>query len=240
MDNLKNSLAFGHDAINAVTVKTAVAVLAPPVTHIINLSLGTQRFPVKWKLGRVLLLLKSSEADKTCPSGFRPVTQLSLISKLAEKCVQVQLLTSMENTGQISQDLHAYWKYLSTTTVLTQAMDEILDAIDENKIAATMSIDQSVAFDCVEHVLLIRKLKLYHIGKDVIDWIISYLEYRSMYVSIDSANSDIIMVKQGVPQGTVLGPLLYLIYTNDFPISIEDDFCENLVRKDMEQLFGSH
>ena len=142
---LKNSLAFGHDEIDAVTVKLTAGILAPSIAHIINLSLGTNKFPARWKIGRVIPLLKSNELVKTNPSSYRPVTQLSLVSKLTEKCAQVQILDHLERTNQLSRDHHAYRTLLSTTTALTQVTDTIVDAIDSNEIASSMCIDQSAA-----------------------------------------------------------------------------------------------
>ena len=130
MEKLKSSSAFGHNGIDAITIKSAAAILAPPVTHIVNLSLGAGIFPANWKLGRVVPVLKSRDLDKTNLSAYRPISQLSLISKLAEKCVQVQLLNHLEETGQLSSNHHAYRTSLSTTTALLQATDRITEAID--------------------------------------------------------------------------------------------------------------
>ena len=98
---------------------------------------------------------------------------------------------------------------MGTTTAMVQIMDTIMDAVDNNEIAATMNIDQSAAFNCVQHNLLIDKLRHYHLDEDCIKWFESYLSFRSAYVSIGSAVSNMIPLKYSVPQGSVLGPLCY-------------------------------
>ena len=225
--NLKNSQAFGRDEIDAASVKMAGKFLIQPIMHIINSSLDKAVFPQKWKLSRIIPLLKSTDADKTKPSSFRPVSNLPLLSKLTERTVQLQLLDHMEQRNLICSDNHAYRRRTSTTTALMQIADLIATGAEENKITASMSIDQSAAFDSVEHEILMEKLTYYGLSVETLQWIQSYLENRSGYVVVGSAKSIIQSIKQGVPQGSVLGPLLYLIYVNEFPTITKDDICRN-------------
>ena len=116
--NLKDSHAFGIDRLDAATMKMAKLILAAPIAYVINLSLQTRTFPQRWKLSRVLPLLKSKDSESLSPAGYRPVSQLPVISKLAERTVQLQLLEYLESSGLISQDHHAYRQLTSTTTAL--------------------------------------------------------------------------------------------------------------------------
>ena len=146
-------------------------------------------FLAKWKLAQIILLLKSMDMDKMMHKSFSPVRQLAVISKLAERTVQTQLLEFLERMEQLSPDHHAYWKNLSTITALIEMMDMNAKAADENKIAANMSIDQSATFDCVKHNILLRKLNYYSMDDTVLRWIQSYLGHRSGYVAIGTAIS---------------------------------------------------
>ena len=118
-------------------------------------------------------------------------------------------------------------------------MEAIATATDQNLVSSTMSLDQTSSFDCVEHRLLLSKLQYYHLDETVISWLRSYLADRSTFVAVGSAKSSIRKVRYGVPQGSVLGPLLFLIYTNEFSLCIEDDLCINPCHDDGRTLFGS-
>ena len=168
------------------------------------------------------------------------MSQLPLVSKLAERVVQIQLLNFLEETKQLAANQHGYRKYTNTTTTLLQIMDIIATGTDANEITASMCVDQTAAFDCVEHDLLLEKLEYYNLSRSLKNWIKSYLEYRSSFVSIGSAESVIKPLKYGVLQGSVLGPLLYLIYVNEFPAATKDDNCGDLSHMDNTQLFGKH
>ena len=219
-------------------MKIARLTLAAPISYVINLSLETRTFPQRWKLARILPLLKSTESDSLSPAGYRPVSQLPVVSKLAERTVQLQLLEFMESSGQISRDHHAYRRHTSTTTALLKMCEIIAQGTDDNSIVATMNVDQTAAFDSVEHNILLQKFKFYNIGVETIDWIRSYLHCRSSFVAVGSARSRIYNNTHGVPQGSCLGPLLYLIYVNEFSLVVQEDNCTELAHNDRSTLFG--
>ena len=151
ISKIKSSHAFRRDKVDTAVVKLAAPILVPIITHIVNLSLGTLSFPVKWKLSRIIPLL--------------------LVSKLTERVVQLQILNFLEVTNQLSANHHAYRDRHSTLTMLIQLMDTIASATDMNRITASMSLDLSAAFDCIVHETLIMKLEYYGIDGDTIKWI---------------------------------------------------------------------
>ena len=235
---IKNSHAFGRDTIDGATIKLVAPIIAPVFKHVINLSLGSSRFPQKWKLSRILPFQKSSDCNRLLTSSFRPVSQLPLLSKLTERVVQKQLLTYLEVSGQLATNQHAYRDKCSTLTALLQLMDHIATGMDMNLITASMGIDQTAAFDCVDHRILMDKIGFYGLDQNTVRWIKSYLSNRSSYIVVGSTHSRIISTPYGVPQGSVLGQLMYLLYINKFPAIIEDDFCLNQVHTDSNRLFG--
>ena len=181
---LKNSETYGHKGCDPIFVKFGEKHLVGPITYVINLSIETGIFLGQWKLACVIPLLKSTDVYKSLPGSFQPMSQLPLVSKLTEWALQVQLLEFLEVTGQLSGNNHAYRKGLSTTTAVLQIMDYISQATDDNLFTATLRIDQSAAFDCVDHSLLVQKLEHYRLGRECINWIKSYLSACSCYVAI--------------------------------------------------------
>ena len=236
---LKNSTAHGVDNIDTMAIKLAAETLYEPIRHVINLSLTNGIFPMKWKLGKLKPLLKNFEIDPLIPNSYRPICLLPTLSKLTEKAAQLQLLGHLENTDQIHRDHHAYRSKLNTTSALLQITDMLYKTTDKNRITSSMTMDMTAAFDTVRHDLLLLKLPYYKVSPPAIKWIRSYLESRSNFVEIGDKSSAITPVECGVPQGSCLGPLLYLIFVNELPESIRgEDLCQNPAHSDTKSLFG--
>ena len=167
------------------------------------------------------------DLDKLLPSSFHPLTQLPIISKLVECSLQSQLFQHLEDSELLSQDHHAYRRQLGTTLAIIQIMDTITSGADRNQFVASLSVVQTKAFDCVNHELLLKKLLKYNIDNTTITWIRNYLTQRTCYVAIGSTTSKMTTVDHGVPQGSVLGPLLYLLYVNELSSVIKNSDCSN-------------
>ena len=208
-----------------------------PLQKVINLSLTQKKFANKWKIANVIPLYKGKGLVRTSPASYRPISLLPVTAKIVEKAVQFQLLEFMEKTSQFNYNNHAYRNNLSTTTTMLHLSDMICSATDTNQISVLMSVDESSAFDCVIHELLLRKLKMYNFDDSTCKWFQSYLSFRSQYVTIGAHKSNIAAVQYGVPQGSVLGPLLYTLYINELAETIKDDKCTNISHQEDDLLF---
>ena len=238
ISSLSDSNALGHDGMDSIAIKTAASRLLKPVQHLVNTSLKKGKFAQKWKISRITPRLKNKGLDRLECSSYRPVAVLSTISKLVERTAQQQLLKYLEDTGQLNSSNHAYRKNMSTTTTLMEILDELYQGAEDKEISSMMTVDQSSAFDCVSHEQLIQKLRLYRVGDEAIDWLKDYLSYRTQYVIIGSGKSTMKAVSRGVPQGSVIGPLLYAVFTNELTETIKKPECQNIAHQHRDKLFG--
>ena len=216
INSLKNKNSNGPDKISNNILKKFGKFLAVPLMHLINLSLKTGCFPDKLKLTRIIPVYKKGDSKDV--SNYRPIALTSCISKIFEKVMKNRLLLFLNKNKILSDKQLGFQAGKSTIDLVLQTVNNIVTNLDKRQTTIGMFLDLSKAFDCVNHVTLLKKLEMYGIRGVALQWFRSYLTNRHQYTEITSSTSNckssVKPVKIGVPQGSVLGPLLYIIYVN--------------------------
>ena len=207
LNELSSSRAVGLDGVPLLALKKCFAVLGPHLLHLVNTSVVTCVFPSNWKIASVLPLHKAGARD--VPGNFRPISILSVISKLCEKVVCKQLSEHLISHNILAPSQYAYRPHHSTNDAVTDAVEWMTRRIDAGHVIAVTSVDLSKAFDSVDHEVLLAKLQWYGIDPR---WFRSYLDGRRQVVKGGSLS---LPLSHGVPQGSLVGPILFSVFTND-------------------------
>ena len=213
INELKDMAAPGVDNIETKTIKAIKIYIVQPLTHIFNICLDTNTFPDSFKLAIIKPIFKAKEKYKT--ENYRPISLLTHFSKLLEKCIKHRLITFFNYNNIISKSQFGFLNNLSTQDAIHSLTSKISSSIDLSLKSIAIFLDLAKAFDTVDHQILIQKLHNVGIRGSPLQLIESYLSNRTQHVKIDNHLSKPRTLSVGVPQGTVLGPILFLIYIND-------------------------
>jgi len=214
-------------------------VILPFLVQIINSSIRTQTFPDTEKLAIVTPVPKSRKAHRNEPNTFRPVSNLSFISKLIEKIVETQLSEYLESHKILSKFQSAYRKFYSTETAILKIHNDILNSLDKNECTIAIYLDLSAAFDTLDHVKIIDRLKQIGLGYRSLLWFQNYLRNRQYKVKVNDETSTVHNLKYGVPQGSILGPILFVIYINELFDILDSNNIQYHAYADDLQLYTS-
>ena len=212
--------ACGVDRISSYFLKMCIQQIIKPITDMVNCSFTKKIFPSRWKMAQVKPLPKIN--IPLTPSDFRPISLLPAISKIMEKLAAKQMVDHLKAKKLMDNYQSAYKQNHSTLTALLNITEDIYDALEDSEVTLLVLLDYSKAFDCANHRLILAKLKKLGFHKEALDWIHSYLFGRSQQVCTDNKTSTWKEMINGVPQGSILGPLLFTILISDIKTVISN------------------
>ena len=220
------------DYIPTSLLKSCADIFSILISHLANLSFTQATFPSKFKIALISPLLKKPGLPKSELSNFRPISNLNTIGKILERLALARLFPHISISPSFCPLQSAYRKFHSTETALLKLTNDIMETIDSGKITILTALDMSAAFDTLDHATLLHRLEhTFGLSGFVISWIRSYLTNRSSFVKIDSSCSPSTTISTGVPQGSVLGPLLFVLFISPVANVLNPDLSEttNLV-----------
>ena len=228
------------DPIPTWLLKKSLPVLLSTITRIVNMSLTTGCFPSSYKHSIVSPLLKKPSLDKENLSNYRPISNLSFLSKLTERIVKSRLISHLSSHSILNPFQSAYTKHHSTETVLLSLVDNLVTAMGSQEASCLCLLDLSAAFDTIDHTILLTRLSSWFgISGTALKWFKSYLSSRSFSVHCGGSSSSTRLSPFGVPQGSVLGPILFILYTTPLSHLISSSSINHHLYADDTQLFLS-
>ena len=224
INNMKENKSPGVDGISPKILKETVEQISTPLAHVFNMSLQEGIVPLEWKEANIVPLFKKGSRNKSV--NYRPVSLTLVICKLLETIIRDHMMDFLVKHKLINPSQHGFLKARSCLTNLLCFFEEITKWVDEGSPVDVIYLDFQKAFDKVPHQRLILKLKSHGMGNSIINWIEQWVTDRRQRVVVDGEVSSCKSVLSGVPQGSVLGPILFLVYIDD----LEEGVTGNILK----------
>ena len=242
VQSIKPKPSSGHDRLSSKLIKRIYPIICGTLLHVINLSLCTGFIPDDLKIAKIIPVYKKGPNDSF--TNYRPISLLPSISKILEKVVAQQVMEYLDENNLLYKHQYGFRKSYNSSHPILQFINRIYESYAKGEITIGIFLDLKKAFDTVNHKILLEKLKYYGFDRAALKWFESYLSNRKQYVEINGTKSSFRTMSCGVPQGSVLGPLLFLLYINDLPNIVDffsllfaDDTTFLTSNKDINVLF---